>query len=397
MTQKYNFQATETGDYALTLGDLVIEASRVRWAGAELHGELTANLAGTAELPPTAVQFTKPASRQELKALLEGRAEPRLLDELCRCVVEAERANRTPAVRLCDVPRPTLDREFTTASLPAVPRTSMAIWFGDGGTGKSLIALQKGGLLAQQGVPVLFLDWEWDASEHRLRYEKLFGAEMPRDLHYWTCERPLAQCADEIRRYVKKHAIGYVIVDSIAYACGGNPESSEVAAEYKRYAQSLGVGSLHLAHVPKNGNREKPFGSTFWHNSARSTWYVHRLATHKPRRNAHGQIAYQETVLQWFHCKSNTGPLETEERTMRLIVDNQKGTIALKPEGLPGSPRRTVADRIATVLGNGALTADELCARLPAVKADSLKRTVRRDKRFERNGDRYSLAPPRAA
>ena len=57
------------------------------------------------------------------------------------------------------------------------------IVFGDGGTTKSYHLLYTGGVLAQRGLRVALFDWELDGSAHRLRLERLFGAEMP-DVRY---------------------------------------------------------------------------------------------------------------------------------------------------------------------------------------------------------------------
>ena len=41
-----------------------------------------------------------------------------------------------------------------------------------------------------------------------------------------------------------------------------------------------GLGSLHLAHINRSeGGDQKPFGSAFWHNSARATWFLKNAST----------------------------------------------------------------------------------------------------------------------
>jgi hypothetical protein len=57
----------------------------------------------------------------------------------------------------------------------------------------------------------------------------------------------------------------------------GPPEAADSAADYFRALRTLNMGSLHIAHVTKaEGGDQKPFGSTFYHNGARSTWFVQR-------------------------------------------------------------------------------------------------------------------------
>lgn len=66
----------------------------------------------------------------------------------------------------------------------------------------------------------------------------MFG-DMPRGLFYWRCDRPLAQLGDAIRRVVRRNRIEYLVVDSIAYACGHAPEAADTAANYKRAVDRL--------------------------------------------------------------------------------------------------------------------------------------------------------------
>ena len=80
-----------------------------------------------------------------------------------------------------------------------------------------------------------------------------------------------------------------------------------MATSYANYVRSLGVGSLHLAHMTKGGDaaKMKPFGSVFWHSSARSSWYF------EAERSKSG-LDFDTTDLTLFHRKTNFGPLERE-------------------------------------------------------------------------------------
>jgi hypothetical protein len=154
------------------------------------------------------------------------------------------------------------------------------ILFGDGGTAKSTLALYAAGRLAQQGKRVLYLDWELEATDHRLRLAQMFNP-MP-EFHYRHCDVPLSALVEYVRRFVDKHQIDYAICDSVAYGCDAEPETSNGARSYFGALQNIGVpGALLIAHQTKkiskaDRGREKPFGSNFWHNSARLTWLVKR-------------------------------------------------------------------------------------------------------------------------
>src|SRR5262249_12726813 len=132
--------------------------------------------------------------------------------------------------------------------------------------------------------------------DHRDRLERLFGPDMP-TVHYIRCDRALVSEADRIAREVRRLSIEYLICDSIAFATAGPPEAAEHATAYFRAVRQVGVGSLHLAHITKGENSDqKPFGSSFWHNSARATWYV---------KQASASTDGQRVTIGLFNRKSN--------------------------------------------------------------------------------------------
>ncbi len=186
----------------------------------------------------------------------------------------------TPAGRAA-VPLHTFPRRGPAATFDidgwTLLRHHATIAFGDGGSLKSYLALYAAGRLAQQGTPVLLLDWELDGEDHVDRLHRLFGADLP-IVHYLRCEAPLAHEARLIGREVQRLGIGYLVLDSIGAATDGPPEAAEQALRYGRAVRQLGVrGSLHIAHVNKSDSGDqKPFGSVFWHNWARMTWFVKR-------------------------------------------------------------------------------------------------------------------------
>lgn len=200
-----------------------------------------------------------------------------LVDELAARVVRGEREGR-PAQLLSKFDRPSLDDVFNLDGL-VLPKHHPSIVYGDGGACKSLIALYLAGWLGQNGVRTLFCDWELEGSDHRERLQRLFGHDMP-PVYYLRMHRPMVDEIDGIRREIQKNRIEYVIADSVAFAINGAPESAEAAMQYFRCVRQFGVGSLHLAHVVKNQadapDPTKPFGSAFWHNSARCTWFMKR-------------------------------------------------------------------------------------------------------------------------
>jgi AAA domain len=150
-----------------------------------------------------------------------------------------------------------------------------SIIFGDGGTGKSLLTLWLVGRLAQEGVRVLWLDWELEGSDHRERLAELFGDDLPENIAYYRCEASIGTLAEQLRKTVEDLGIELVVVDSAAFAIEGDPEKADAARTFFQALRSLGrVGSIVIAHETKNSDHTKPFGSAFWHNGARLTWYI---------------------------------------------------------------------------------------------------------------------------
>ena len=231
-----------------------------------------------------------------------------LTEEFCQRVIAFDREGQD-APRLKDITCPERgDQGWTVDGITMLERHPMVL-FGDGGQGKSLVALYLVGKLAKRGLRVLYCDWEFDGESHRERYWQLFGENMPETLRYARCDKPMTMEADRLRRLVQTYDIQYLVCDSIVFACGaGVPaESAEAASNYYQALRQIGVGSLNLAHTTKSANQDddkkkiqasKPFGSVFWSNGARSTWFV------EADNETPGKFAVSLTQK-----KANTGPL----------------------------------------------------------------------------------------
>jgi hypothetical protein len=288
--------------------------------------------------------------------------------EIAAHAAEAMRPSATSfAVDLRTLSRPEPEDEIRVEGL-AFPRRHASIIFGDGGAAKSYTALYLAGLLAMRGLRIALFDWELCGEDHRDRFERLFGSEMPRVL-YCRCELPLIGEVSRLRRIVREHKVDFAMYDSVAFACHGRPEDAEIAAAYFRAVREIGCGSLHLAHVNRSDdNDKKPFGSIFWHNSARSTWYVQAAETADD-----GAMR-----LGLFHRKSNLGrrysPVSfaltfTPERT-----EFRRADIADSPDL---SAKLTVRQRMQVFLRTGARTVEEIAAEFN-VKPDTVRRTAQR-------------------
>jgi hypothetical protein len=293
-----------------------------------------------------------------------------MLEELSQRVIALERAG-TPAVLLRDLPRPAPDDAVNVDGLPLLRRHPVMI-FGDGGAAKSYFALYIAGRLEQMGLRVALFDWELAGEDHRDRLERLFGPDMP-GVRYARCSRPLVDEADRLRRIVQDERLDFAVFDSVAFACDGPPEAAEVAGRYFQNLRQMGtLGSLHVAHISKaDGSDQKPFGSAFWHNGSRSTWFV-KLAEGLPDSRA--------VTIALYNRKANLGAIRpaigyeitfAEDLTTFRRVD-----VADNADLATGL---SIKQRIAHALRSGAMTIAELAEELDA-KPDTIKKATARGK-----------------
>lgn len=293
------------------------------------------------------------------------------LEELCQRVLLADRAGQ-PAIDLRMLARPNREADHIEIDGLALPRRHPTILFGDGGTCKSYLALYLAGRMAKLGIKVALFDSELAGEDHRDRLERLFPGVMPPVL-YARCERPLVYEVDRLRRIVREQAVDFAIYDSVAFACDGPPEAAEVAGAYFRAVRQIGCGSLHVAHVRKSADGDKkPFGSVFWHNGARSTWFVQAA---EPA----GDTGILNVALH--NRKANLGPVSRP--VAYQITFTEKQTI-FKPAEVADNPdlaqKLAIWRRMEHVLRREAMSPQAIAAEIEA-DLDTVKRELRRHKR----------------
>ena len=368
--------------YVLALKELGITFSvdRLRRKWDELVGELSVRctLAGAhtfnGVLSVADFNFSSIRVREDRAKYLAKRANAgdldwlSLLEEFTQRVLTAERAGE-PAVLLRNLPKPAADDTLYVDGLPLLMRHPV-IWFGDGGTAKSYLALYAAGRLEQRhGVRVGLFDWELGGEDHRERLGRLFGTDLPAT-RYIRCDRPLVHQLDRIRRIVRDEALDYVIFDSIAFACDGPPEASEVAGRYFQSLRQLGiVGSLHIAHISKaDGADQKPFGSAFWHNGARATW---NMKLSEPVTGGN------QVNIGLYNRKANLGALRPAvgfDITFETDRTTFKGVNVADVADLAG--HLTTRQRMMHLLRHGAMTPEEIATELDA-RLDTVKHKAR--------------------
>jgi len=377
----HKFECLAEDRYALSLPQLgiVLEADRLRREHNELIGELSVRcrLPGARTYDGTLsiadFNLSSARARSERARLLSDRSTAKELDwqgyleELCQRILGAERIGQ-PAVDLRELERPKADDAISIEGL-SLPRRHPTTLFGDGGAAKSYTGLYLAGRLVQQGMSVALFDWELAGEDHRDRLERLFGKAMPK-ISYARCERPLVYEVDRLRRIVRDEGIGYAVYDSVAFACDGPPESAEIAGRYFRAVRQIGSGSLHIAHISKaDGADLKPFGSAFWHNGSRCTYFV-KLADSSPDG--------QELSVGIFHRKANLGRLHQPTGFKIQFTPDRTYFSKENPADSPDlAEKMTIYQRMVHLLRGGALPLEQMAEEIDA-KPDTIKRTVRR-------------------
>lgn len=299
-------------------------------------------------------------------------------------VSRAEAEGSSEIKPLADYELPTTDPAWTIAGLPIL-KDHPTILFGDGASGKSYLALWIAGIIARE-VPVLYADFEFEAEAHRDRLQRLFGSQMPRGLHYVRCSQPLVHEVGRLQKWALEHSCGYAIIDSVAFSISGPPESAEICSQWFRSLRKLNVGSLSLAHTTKGENAEqKPFGSTYWSNGARSLWHV--------KRNDSEGADSSTVEMALSHRKSNTGQ---RLATRGVKLDFAGTTTTVEPFDLAGSADLATTlpiwQRVKSLVSQTPMTVPQLASELEA-RPDSIARIVRRMDLFRKDtSDRVCLA-----
>jgi len=218
-------------------------------------------------------------------------------------------------------------------------------------------------------MKVAFFDWELAGEDHRARLRKLFGQDMPL-VWYLRCERPLVYEVDRLCRAVRDNDIEFAFYDSVAFACDGPPESAEIASRYFRAVRQIGGGSNHIAHITKSDSGDqKPFGSTFWHNGARSTYFVKAVDE---------SADHSSLEIGIFNRKANLGPL-SRPTGFRIRFESDRTWFAKSdPADVPElAEKMTIRQRMVRLLRGGAMPPEEL-AEVMQADPESVRRTVRR-------------------
>lgn len=233
----------------------------------------------------------------------------RLVETTCVLVLRRYREGEPLRLLTIDTPVEPLSYQIN----PLLFRNKPTILFGDGGLGKSSIALlcamlvatgeTVAGLSALRGR-VLYLDYEDDVSVHARRLRAIAACHpnlKTAEVRYQAATEPLCNIVHTLLRRVQSERIDFLVIDSLAPATGGDA-SAEAATKGFKAIRQLNVGTLILAHIPKTNEQEQAssiYGSVFFKNFARSTWELKKEQ----------EVGADELVLGLFNRKSNLSRL----------------------------------------------------------------------------------------
>ncbi len=235
-----------------------------------------------------------------------------ILEQVCRRTTEALRTT-APTVQLVPARAPAGRRLVDKLVLDQ----EINVWFADGGSGKSLLALALGvavatgkplpaGLTPRRSGPVLYLDYESCQEEQEDRLAGLLaglGIPGPVPVHYRRMVGALADEVPTLRAEVTRLGVVLVILDSAVPAAGPEPEGTDGAVRTLNALRHLGTASVALAHVSKAQadlkGATRPFGSVYMQNLPRNVWELRR-AEDTPENIL---------TLGAYHRKTNRGGL----------------------------------------------------------------------------------------
>ncbi len=351
----------------------------------------------------TSINLATGVSREKLGRELFRVYGKRLNEEQCRsiieqlCVITLEQYRTgEPAVELWT------NEEVTSASYkvyPLVAENEVNVLFGEGGAGKSYLAMILSILIQlpyennnlrlgkpQQGK-VLWLDWETSQNTARRNIKMLTkGFGLP-DLFikYRRCSQSLPNDLEAIQKICLEDKIDTVIIDSAGLACGGSITKDEFVNPFFTALRSLSVTSLLITHLSKQEMKGKskkhtPIGSIYFFNMPRNIFEV---------RSA--QEAGANTLpIGVFHTKCN---IDKKSAPMAFTLTFAEDEIIVTPDDPKNIPEfasdMSASSQIVQILKDEkkALTREELIE-ITGLPLNTVKTTL---SRLRKRGQTVSL------
>ena len=351
------------GIYELEWPQLLIKADVARLkenSDHELRGEIwieSQRPNSTGHVKQGRIILTSPSNRKQFAKTLEDRDSEvdwdQVVEQISVAVLEDWRAG-TPEVAITGSVAPAQANRWLIQPLVQIGHPTLI--YGKGSTGKSWLAqylsvlvhegMSVSGLTVEQSR-VLYLDWETDINEIGFRISMIrkglgLPAESQDGIWYKAMTQGLSADIATVRGIVQKHNIHFVVLDSLGSACMGEPESAEVVLRMFAALRSLGVTSLCVDHVSKEGSL---FGSVYKFNAARQIFEA---------KKSQGE-GEDKLEFAMFHRKANNSKL-VQPLGWVLEFDNTQDAIAMtrkdvRDTKLAGEMR--IVDQISSILRDG--------------------------------------------
>ena len=221
------------------------------------------------------------------------------------------------------------------------------LFYGFGGTGKSLLALFIA-LCVQNGITffgkteqakTLLLDYETDLDEMRRRTTLLLKELDMRLMtpHYIRAHTPLPDMLDALIDICTGHGFRFVVIDSAVCAVGDDLNASQAVARFfaaVRKLNACGVTVLIISHVAKKereSSERTPFGSVYFLNFPRVAWEI----------QGDWDNDDHSLRLALFCRKSNVGPLKPIGVQM-MFTKEGIAVFPADPEGVSGGKETAI-------------------------------------------------------
>jgi len=270
----------------------------------------------------TRMNLLSTTAKKQLSSQLETRVKQDdwggLVEMVCHLSIEKHRQGE-PVEAIGEPPTEPAEKDWLV--YPLIQKGEANIIFGKGSDGKTYLAcllallVQSGQdyahfKLPNGGTQVMYLDFETERARigrrlwwiaNGLNSDKNIVITVdPSKIKYRRCTQAIYNDVENIQKEILHHNIGLAIIDSVGFACGGEPEKAEVVLRYFTALRTLGITTLSIDHVSKGGeNGATPFGSVYKTNCARNSWEIRK-------HQEHGDDWF---VMGMYNKKENDGPL----------------------------------------------------------------------------------------
>lgn len=372
--------------------DVLIIVSRVSTRDGVISGEISviSTMPGITShiLPPTRLGLTSSQARRTLINDVKKMADQIKWDEIINMVVgtviERYRHN-SPINFLSSDTQPEPSRFLLE---PLIYEGKPNLLFGEGGTGKSYLALALGLCIncpelapaidckALRQGNVLYLDYESDENEAHWRIHTLNRGfqEDGSTIIYRQCSLPFCEDMENIEEIVHQYNIILLIIDSLGVASGAAsindaPTATALFSALRRFK----VTSLLITHVSKDASNKNstPIGSIFFSNLARNIWEVKKQEEENQ----------SSSVLGLFHRKNNQGK-RFNPYGLRLSFNEEEEKTIVKSENIRNIDEFVkflgLRYRIERVLQEGKKSIVDIVNELEDVNKNSVKTTLYR-------------------